>query len=102
MNKNFLEHYMKTKPETMEQKYLFLVDEQEIAFVVIAAGYYAVALLPENEQYCHMRPEWAIVSPEEFQAVQAERQRRRQIAGKACGTNRNTGPTAAGGKDGGS
>lgn len=59
-----------------------------------------VALLPENEQYCHMRPEWAIVSPEEFQAVQAERQRRRQIAGKACGTNRNTGPTAAGGKDG--
>ena len=51
MNKNFLEHYMKTKPETMEQKYLFLVDEQEIAFAVIAAGYYAVALLPEKEGY---------------------------------------------------
>ena len=36
MNKNFLEHYMKTKPETMEQKYLFLVDDQELAFAVIA------------------------------------------------------------------
>ncbi len=43
MNKNFLEHYMKTKPETLEQKYLFLVDDQELAFAVIAAGYYAVA-----------------------------------------------------------
>ncbi len=41
MNKNFLEHYMKTKPETMKQKYLFLVDDQELAFAVIAAGYYA-------------------------------------------------------------
>lgn len=51
MNKNFLEHYMKTKPETMEQKYLFLVDEQELAFAVIAAGYYAVALLPERDGY---------------------------------------------------
>ena len=51
MNKNFLEHYMKTKPETMEQKYLFLVDEQELAFAVIAAGYYAVALLPEKDSY---------------------------------------------------
>lgn len=51
MNKNFLEHYMKTKPETLEQKYLFLVDEQELAFAVIAAGYYAVALLPERDGY---------------------------------------------------
>ena len=31
MNKNFLEHCMKTKPETLEQKYLFLVDSQELA-----------------------------------------------------------------------
>lgn len=54
-----------------------------------------VAMLPENEQYFHMRPEWAIVSPDQFRAVQAERQRRRQIAGKACGINRNTGPAAA-------
>ena len=51
MNKNFLEHYMKTKPETLEQKYLFLVDDQELAFAVIAAGYYAVALLPERDGY---------------------------------------------------
>lgn len=51
MNKNFLEHYMKTKPETLEQKYLFLVDDQELAFAVIAAGYYAVALLPESDGY---------------------------------------------------
>lgn len=35
----------------MEQKYLFLVDDQELAFAVIAAGYYAVALLPERDGY---------------------------------------------------
>ena len=51
MNKIFLEHYMKTKPETLEQKYLFLFDDQELAFAVIAAGYYAVALLPERDGY---------------------------------------------------
>ncbi len=51
MNKNFLEHYMKTKPETLEQRYLFLMDDQELAFAVIAAGYYAVALLPERDGY---------------------------------------------------
>lgn len=51
MNKIFLEHYMKTKPETLEQKYLFLIDDQELAFAVIAAGYYAVALLPERDGY---------------------------------------------------
>ena len=42
---------MKTKPETLEQKYLFLVDNQELAFAVIAAGYYAVALLPAKDSY---------------------------------------------------
>lgn len=49
MNKIFLEHYMKAKQETLEQKYLFLIDDQELAFVLIAAGYYAVALLPERD-----------------------------------------------------
>lgn len=58
-----------------------------------------VAPLPENERYSHLRPEWAIVSWEEFRAVQEERQRRRQIAGKACGINRNSGPTAVGDQD---
>ena len=33
MNKSFLEHYMKTKPETTEQKYLFLVDNLDWSYV---------------------------------------------------------------------
>ena len=45
MNKNFLEHYMKTKPETNEQKYLFLVDNQNMAFAIISAGYPAITLM---------------------------------------------------------
>ncbi|MCD8355937.1 MAG: recombinase family protein [Clostridia bacterium] len=46
--------------------------------------------LPEAEHYYHYRPEWAIVSQRDFQAVQTERERRRKLYGKACGTNRNT------------
>ena len=51
MNKNFLEHYMKTKPETNEQKYLFLVDNQDIAFAILSAGYPAVTLLYGQQGY---------------------------------------------------
>ena len=51
MNKNFLEHYMKTKPETNEQKYLFLVDNQDMAFAIISAGYPAVTLLYGQDAY---------------------------------------------------
>ena len=51
MNKNFLEHYMKTKPETTEQKYLFLVDNQEIAYALLYAGYPAIYLTTRQEAY---------------------------------------------------
>ncbi|MDO5539423.1 MAG: phage/plasmid primase, P4 family [Eubacteriales bacterium] len=54
MNKNFLEHYMKTKPETMEQKYLFLIDDQELAFSIIAAGYQAIALLDYTDGFYNL------------------------------------------------
>ena len=58
MNKNFLEHYMKTKPETTEQKYLFLVDNQDIAYALIYAGYPVIFLFfahqpnPRGAQTC--------------------------------------------------
>ncbi|WP_195231630.1 hypothetical protein [Coprococcus comes] len=51
MNKNFLEHYMKTKPETTEQKYLFLVDNQDMAFAIISAGYAVVTLMNGQDAY---------------------------------------------------
>ena len=51
MNKNFLEHYMKTKPETTEQKYLFLIDNQDIAFAILSAEYPAVTLLYGQQGY---------------------------------------------------
>lgn len=44
LNKSFLEHYMKTKPETTEQKYLFLVDNLDIAYALIYTGYPAIFL----------------------------------------------------------
>ena len=44
MNKLFLEHYMHTAPEGTEQKYIFLTDDREIAFNIIAAGYKAVLI----------------------------------------------------------
>lgn len=42
---------MKTKPETNEQKYLFLVDNQDIAFAILSAGYPAVTLLYGQQGY---------------------------------------------------
>lgn len=55
MNKNFLEHYMKTKPETDEQKYIFLVDNQDLAFSLIGAGFLTVALLPAKTDIIVLR-----------------------------------------------
>ena len=51
MNKNFLEHYIKTKPETSEQKYLFLVDNLDIAYALIYAGYPAIFLINRSDAY---------------------------------------------------
>lgn len=51
MNKNFLEHYLKTKPETNEQKYLFLVDNQNIAYALIYAGYPVIFLTNGQDSY---------------------------------------------------
>lgn len=42
---------MKTKPETDEQKYIFLVDNQDLAFSLIGAGFLTVALLPAEDGY---------------------------------------------------
>ena len=39
MNKKFFRYYMDNKPETDEDKYLFLVDNLEIAFNIIASGH---------------------------------------------------------------
>ena len=50
-----------------------------------------VKSLPQSEWYTHERPDWAIVSRAQFDAVQQEMQRRRQLAsGQAPGTNRNS------------
>lgn len=51
MNKQFLKHYMATKPQTMEQKYIFLVDNENIAMNIVASGYQAIALVSGNEAY---------------------------------------------------
>ena len=51
MNKLFIEHYMHTVPEGTEQKYIFLTDDREIAFNIIAAGYKAVLILEQEDGY---------------------------------------------------
>lgn len=51
MNKLFLEHYMHTAPEETEQKYIFLADDREIGFNIIAAGYKAVLILGQEDGY---------------------------------------------------
>ena len=51
MNKNFLEHYMHTKPESQEQKYIFLTDTRDLAFAIIGAGYPAVLFDLSHQGY---------------------------------------------------
>ncbi len=42
---------MAAEPQTMEQKYIFLVDNEHIAMNIIASGYLAIALISGNEAY---------------------------------------------------
>lgn len=51
MNKKFLKHYMTTEPKTTEQKYIFLVDNENIAMNIVASGYLSVTLIPDNDAY---------------------------------------------------
>lgn len=51
MNKHFFKHYMTTEPQTMEQKYIFLVDNENLAMNIVASGYQAIALISGNEAY---------------------------------------------------
>jgi hypothetical protein len=53
MNKKFFEQYMHTEPLSPENKYLFLVDNQDISFAILAAGYQPTLLLPDDDAfYC--------------------------------------------------
>lgn len=51
MNKKFFEKYMTTEPKTTEQKYIFLVDNENIAINIIFCGYLAITLIPDNDAY---------------------------------------------------
>ena len=49
MNKNFFEYYMKNKPTTNEEKYIFIVDNRDIAFNILASGYRVVYIDKEDD-----------------------------------------------------
>ncbi len=51
MNKKFLKHYMETEPEGTNQKYIFLVDNQDIALNIVVSGYQALYLVQEDDGY---------------------------------------------------
>lgn len=44
----------------MEQKYIFLVDNEHIAMNIIASGYLAIALISDNEAYDSAYSFWSI------------------------------------------
>lgn len=54
MNRIFFKQYMASKPFTAEQKYIFLVDNKELAFNITTAGYQSVAILSHEEGYFDM------------------------------------------------
>ena len=51
MNKKFLKHYMETEPEGTSKKYIFLVDNQDIAMNIVMSGYQALYLGQEDDGY---------------------------------------------------
>ena len=51
MNKKFLKHYMANAPEGTKQNYIFLVDNQDIAFNIVVSGYQALYLMQEDDGY---------------------------------------------------
>ena len=51
MNKKFLKYYMETEPEGTAEKYIFLVDNQDIAMNIVMSGYQALYLGQEDDGY---------------------------------------------------
>ena len=51
MNKKFLKHYMETEPEGTSKRYIFLVDNQDIAMNIVMSGYQALYLGQEDDGY---------------------------------------------------
>ncbi len=51
MNKKFLKHYMETEPEGTAKKYIFLIDNQDIAMNIVMSGYQALYLGQEDDEY---------------------------------------------------
>ena len=51
MNRKFLKHYMETEPEGTSKKYIFLVDNQDIAMNIVMSGYQALYLGQEDDEY---------------------------------------------------
>ena len=53
MNKKFLKYYMETEPEGTAKKYIFLVDNQDIAMNIVMSGYQALYLGQQEEEGCY-------------------------------------------------
>ena len=50
MNKKLLKYYMETEPESTAKKYIFLVDNQDIAMNIVLSDYQTVYLGQKEEE----------------------------------------------------
>lgn len=51
MNKVFFQQYLAKEPESTHERYIFLIDNQDMALAIINAGYKALALIQEDNFY---------------------------------------------------
>jgi len=51
MSKAFFKHYMNTKPTGAEDKYIFVVDDEEISQSIILVGFKSIFLANEDSEY---------------------------------------------------
>lgn len=51
MNRKIFENYMHTEPDTMDKKYMFIVDNIDLALSIIDAGFSVVALQEDSDAF---------------------------------------------------
>lgn len=51
MNRKIFENYMHTEPDTLDKKYVFIVDNIDLAFSIIDAGFSVVALQEDSDGF---------------------------------------------------
>ena len=69
MTEKIFEQYMRTEPDSLEHRYLFLVDNKDLAFNIVAAGFSSTAVLDGRDGYFSVESLMAYIESIEFRGT---------------------------------